>query len=174
MDPVEKEIRNDQKDYSLRPERQLAERPETFQELRQACIDRDDDVVDRAVEEVLRWSSVTMHFRRTATQDVELGGKLIKQGDKVLTWFASADYDERQFADPFTFDIHRWPNDHVAFNLRSPHLCLGAQLARMEIKLLFQELLPLLKSVQLAGPVERLRSNFICGMKRLPVQVSWA
>ena len=87
---------------------------------------------------------------------------------------ASADYDERQFADPFTFDIHRWPNDHVAFNLRSPHLCLGAQLARMEIKLLFQELLPLLKSVQLAGPVERLRSNFICGMKRLPVQVSWA
>ncbi|HAN36692.1 MAG TPA: cytochrome P450, partial [Acidimicrobiaceae bacterium] len=95
-------------------------------------------------------------------------------GDKVLTWFASADYDERQFADPFTFDIHRWPNDHVAFNLRSPHLCLGAQLARMEIKLLFQELLPLLKSVQLAGPVERLRSNFICGMKRLPVQVSWA
>lgn len=154
--------------------RALAERPETFQELRQACIDRDDDVVDRAVEEVLRWSSVTMHFRRTATQDVELGGKLIKQGDKVLTWFASTDYDERQFADPFTFDIHRWPNDHVAFNLRSPHLCLGAQLARMEIKLLFQELLPLLKSVQLAGPVERLRSNFICGMKRLPVQVSWA
>ena len=154
--------------------RALAERPDAFQELRQACIDRDDDFVDHAVEEVLRWSTVTMQFRRTATQDVELGGKLIKEGDKVLTWFASANYDERQFKDPFTFDLHRWPNDHVAFNLRSPHLCLGAQLARMEIKLLFQELLPRLKSVQLDGPVERLRSNFICGMKRLPVKVEWA
>ncbi|MDO9176262.1 MAG: cytochrome P450, partial [Actinomycetota bacterium] len=152
----------------------LAERPEQFHELRQACIDRDDDVVDRAVEEVLRWGSVTMHFRRTATQDVELHGTLIKKGDKVLEWFSSANYDERQFPDPFRFDIHRTPNDHVAFNLRSPHLCLGAQLARMELKLLFQELLPRLTSVQLAGPVERLRSNFICGMKRLPVQVRWA
>lgn len=92
----------------------------------------------------------------------------------MLTWFSSADYDERQFTDPFNFDMTRWPNDHVAFNLRSPHLCLGAQLARMEIKLLFQELLPRVKSVELDGPIERLRSNFICGMKTLPIKVEWA
>ncbi len=152
----------------------LAERPEQFAELRQACIDGDSAVVERAVEEMLRWTSVTMHFRRTATQDVELQGRQIKEGDKVVIWFSSADYDERQFPDPFTFDIHRTPNDHVAFNLRSPHLCLGAQLARMELKVLFEELLPRITTVEIDGPIERLRSNFICGMKRLPVKVSWA
>ena len=152
----------------------LAEHPEQFAEVRQACIDGNTQVVERAVEEVLRWTSVTMHFRRTATQDLELNGQQIKQGDKVVVWFSSADYDDRQFADPYTFDIHRWPNDHVAFNLRSPHLCLGAQLARMELKVLFEELLPRITSVELDGPVERLRSNFICGMKRLPVKVTWA
>ena len=152
----------------------LAEHPEQFAELRQACIDGNSEVVERAVEEVLRWTSVTMHFRRTATQDVELRGKQIKAGDKVVIWFSSADFDERQFPDPFRFDIHRTPNDHVAFNLRSPHLCLGAQLARMELKVLFEELLPRIESVEIDGTVERLRSNFICGMKRLPVKVAWA
>jgi cytochrome P450 len=152
----------------------LAERPDQFAELRQACIDGDADVVERAVEEVLRWGTVTMHFRRTAEADTELQGKQIRKGDKVVIWFSSADYDERQFDDPFRFDIHRWPNDHVAFNLRSPHLCLGAQLARMELKLLFEELLPRLESVELDGPTERLRSNFICGIKRMPVKVEWA
>ena len=151
----------------------LAENPEQFQELRQACVDGDAVIVDRAVEEVLRWGSVTMHFRRTATQDVEMHGQTIRKGDKVLEWFSSANFDERQFPDPFRFDVHRWPNDHVAFNLRSPHLCLGAQLARMELKLLLQELLPRITAVEVVGPVERLRSNFICGMKRLPVKVSW-
>ncbi|HQZ34135.1 MAG TPA: cytochrome P450 [Ilumatobacteraceae bacterium] len=151
----------------------LCENPAQFQTLRQACIDGDTVTVDRAVEEVLRWTSVTMHFRRTATQDIEMHGQTIRKGDKVLEWFSSANYDERQFEDPFRFDIHRWPNDHVAFNLRSPHLCLGAQLARMELKLLFQELLPRISAVEVAGPIERLRSNFICGMKHLPVNVAW-
>ncbi len=152
----------------------LAERPEQFAELRQACIDGNTDLVESAVEEILRWGSVTMHFRRTATQDTELRGKQIKAGDKVVIWFSSADYDERQFPNPYQFDIHRSQNDHVAFNLRSPHLCLGAQLARMELKVLLEELLPRITSVQLDGPIERLRSNFICGMKRLPVKVTWA
>ncbi|MFZ9627715.1 MAG: cytochrome P450 [Ilumatobacteraceae bacterium] len=152
----------------------LAEHPDQFARLRQACIDGDSQFVERAVEEVLRWTTVTMHFRRTATQDVELHGRTITQGDKVVIWFSSADYDERQFADPFRFDITRWPNDHVAFNLRSPHLCLGAQLARMELKLLFEELLPLVRHIEVDGPVERLRSNFICGIKRLPVRFDWA
>ncbi|MFM7686424.1 MAG: cytochrome P450 [Actinomycetota bacterium] len=151
----------------------LAERPDQFAQLRQACIEGNTAVVESAVEEVLRWGTVTMHFRRTATQDTELQGQRIRKGDKVVIWFSSADYDERQFPDPFRFDIHRTPNDHVAFNLRSPHLCLGAQLARMELKVLFEELLPRIDSVELDGPIERLRSNFICGMKRLPVRVEW-
>jgi cytochrome P450 len=113
-----------------------------------------------------------MHFRRTATRDVEMHGKHIKPGDKVVIWFVSADYDGEQFADPYRFDIHRSPNDHVAFGRMSPHLCLGAQLARMELKVLFEELLPKLADAQLAGPIDRLRSNFIAGMKRVPITVT--
>jgi cytochrome P450 len=115
-----------------------------------------------------------MHFRRTATRDVEMHGKQIKAGDKVVIWFTSADYDDAQFPDPYRFDIHRTPNEHVAFGRMSPHLCLGAQLARMELKVLFEELLPKLSDARLAGPVDRLRSNFISGMKRVPVSVSLA
>lgn len=152
----------------------LAEHPEQFARLRQACVDGDSQFVERAVEEVLRWTTVTMHFRRTATQDVEMHGRTIREGDKVVIWFSSADYDDRHFADPYRFDITRWPNEQVAFNLRSPHLCLGAQLARMELKVLFEELLPRVTSIAVDGPIERLRSNFICGMKRLPVRFEWA
>ena len=101
----------------------------------------------------------------------ELQGQHIRKGDKVVIWFSSADYDERQFPDPFRFDISRTPNDHVAFNLPSPHLCLGAQLARMEIRLLIEELLPRVKEWSVDGQVERLRSNFIGGMKHLPMTV---
>ena len=93
-----------------------------------------------------------MHFRRTATADTELGGRAIRAGDKVVIWFVSADYDDDVFADPFTFDIRRSPNPQVAFGLMSPHLCLGAQLARMEIKVLFEELLPRLADVRIDGP----------------------
>ena len=152
----------------------LAEHPDQLAELREGCIAGNGALVESAVEEVLRWGTVTMHFRRTATADTELGGQRIKRGDKVVIWFTSADYDERQFPDPFRFDIHRTPNDHVAFGRMSPHLCLGAQLARMEIKVLLEELLPRLSSVQLDGPTERLRSNFICGIKRLPIKVTWS
>ncbi|MCE9621930.1 MAG: cytochrome P450 [Actinomycetia bacterium] len=151
----------------------LAEHPEQLAELRDACIAGNSALVDSAVEEVLRWGTVTMHFRRTATQDTEISGQKIKRGDKVVIWFTSADFDERQFPEPFRFDIHRTPNEHVAFGRMSPHLCLGAQLARMEIKVLLEELLPRVSAVQLDGPNERLRSNFICGIKRLPIRVSW-
>ena len=151
----------------------LIEHPAQMDELR-ASIGNDPAVMDRAVEEILRWGTVTMHFRRTATRDVELRGKQIKAGDKVVIWFVSADYDRRQFPEPYHFDINRTPNDHVAFGRMSPHLCLGAQLARMELKVLFEELLPKLGGARLAGPVDRLRSNFISGMKRLPVAVSLA
>jgi cytochrome P450 len=151
----------------------LIEHPEQMAELRDS-IGKDPSVMDRAVEEILRWATVTMHFRRTATRDVEMHGKQIRAGDKVVIWFVSADYDGEQFPDPTTFDIHRTPNEHVAFGRMSPHLCLGAQLARMELKVLFEELLPRLSDAQLAGPIDRLRSNFIAGMKRVPVTVSLA
>ncbi|MEM7343884.1 MAG: cytochrome P450, partial [Chloroflexota bacterium] len=146
----------------------LLENPAQLAELRD-----NPAVMPTAVEEILRWGSVTMHFRRTATQDTELAGQKIKAGDKIIIWYISADYDERQFPEPFTFDIKRTPNNHVAFGLKSPHKCIGEHLARLEIKVVFEELLPRLSSVELNGPVERLRSNFIAGIKHLPLKVTW-
>ncbi len=151
----------------------LIERPEQLDRLR-AAIGTDPALVASAVEEILRWATVTMHFRRTATHDVELGGRGIAAGDKVVIWFISANFDDAQFADPYRFDIGRTPNPHVAFGLMSPHLCLGAQLARMEIKVLLEELLPRLSAVEMAGPLDRLRSNFISGIKRMPIEVAIA
>ena len=151
----------------------LIEHPEQLDELR-ACVGTESTLVSSAVEEILRWATVTMHFRRTATRDVDLGGRAVAAGDKVVIWFISADYDDASFADPYRFDIHRQPNPHVAFGYMSPHLCLGAQLARMEIKVLLEELLPRLADVKLAGPIDRLRSNFISGIKRLPIEIQAA
>ncbi|MEP7112763.1 MAG: cytochrome P450 [Ilumatobacteraceae bacterium] len=152
----------------------LIERPDQLAELRDSVNRGDTALMDSAVEEILRWGTVTMHFRRTATTDTTIHDRQVKRGDKVVIWFNSADFDDRQFPDPYTFDIHRTPNDHVAFGRMSPHLCLGAQLARMELKVLFEELLPRIGGVHLNGPVERLRSNFISGIKRLPIAVSVA
>jgi len=146
----------------------LIERPEQLSELRENAA-----LMASATEEILRWGTVTMHFRRTATRDTQFSGKKIKAGDKVLLWFISGDYDERQFPDPYRFDIRRSPNDHLAFGLKSPHKCIGEHLARVEIRVLLAELLPRIADIQLNGPVERLRSNFISGIKHLPVKVSW-
>ena len=143
-------------------------------ELRDSVVRGETDLIESAVEEVLRWGTVTMHFRRTATSDVEMHDRLIRRGDKVVIWFNSADFDARQFPDPYTFDIHRSPNEHVAFGRMSPHLCLGAQLARMELNVVFEELLPRISDARFNGPVERLRSNFISGIKRLPISVTAA
>ena len=98
-------------------------------------------------------------------------GRFIAEGDKVVLYYAAANRDEDVFADPHTFDVGRTPNDHVTFGPGGPHFCLGAHLARLETKILFQELLPRLKSIELAGPVERIRSNFVNGIKRMPVRV---
>jgi cytochrome P450 len=150
----------------------LIERPDAMAQLRDAIGRGDNEFVSSAVEEILRWGSVTMHFRRTATVDTELAGRKIKAGDKVLIWFVSANYDEDAFDEPYSFDLRRSPNPQVAFGLMSPHLCLGAQLARMEIKVLFEELLPRISSAEITGPIDRLRSNFIAGIKRLPITVT--
>jgi cytochrome P450 len=113
-----------------------------------------------------------MHFRRTATRDVELGGATIEAGDKVVTWYVSANHDDSVFEDPSRFDVTRRPNDHVTFGPGGPHFCLGAHLARLETRILFEELLPRLGSIELVGPIERIRSTFVNGIKRMPVRVT--
>ena len=122
-----------------------------------------------ATEEILRASSVTMHFRRTATVDTELGGKEIRAGDKVVMWYISADYDEDAFKDPFVFDITRDEGDVLAFGV-GRHICLGAHLARLEVKVMFEELAHRVERFQILGQPDRLRSNFINGIKHLPVR----
>jgi cytochrome P450 len=127
--------------------------------------------IPRATEEILRWATPVYQFRRTATRDVELRGAEIKRGDKIVTWYVSANRDDEVFSDPYRFDVTRTPNDHVTFGPGGPHFCLGAHLARLETKILFQELLPRLESIELTGPVSRVRSNFVNGIKRMPVRV---
>ena len=112
-----------------------------------------------------------MHFRRTATRDVELRGKQIKAGDKMAIWFNSANHDADQFENPFRYDLAREGNDHMAFGRSGPHLCLGAWLARMEVRLVFEELLKRVDRFELNGEIDHLRSNFIAGIKHLPVKV---
>ncbi|MGN6161957.1 MAG: cytochrome P450, partial [Marmoricola sp.] len=145
----------------------LLEHPEQL-----AILQERPELIPNAVEEFLRWASPVYHFRRTATRDVELGGKEIKEGDKVVMWFASGNRDETVFKDPYDFDVTRENIDHVTFGKGSPHLCLGNNLARMEIRLMFEELIPRLKTIELNGEVRRVRSNFVNGIKTLPVKVS--
>jgi cytochrome P450 len=122
------------------------------------------------VEELIRYASPVYHFRRTATKDVEMHGKTIKEGDKVVMWFASGNRDDTKFTDPYELDLTRFPNDHMTFG-KGPHTCLGANLARLEIRILFEELLPRLASIEQTGDIERVRSNFVNGVKRFPVRV---
>lgn len=124
-----------------------------------------------AVEEVLRTSSVTMHFRRTATRDIEMRGQQIRAGDKVAMWFVAANHDPDAFERPFRYDLARADNDHMTFGRNGPHLCLGAWLARMEVRVVFEELMKRVGRLERNGDMARLRSNFIAGIKRLPVRV---
>lgn len=131
----------------------------------------DPDLLPVAVEEMLRWVTPVIHFRRTATADVELGGRRISAGDKVVMWYASANRDEARFPDADRFDVGRTPNEHVAFGAGGPHFCLGASLARLEARILFEELLTRLPTLAPAGDAVHLRSNFINGITSLPVTV---
>ena len=123
-----------------------------------------------AVEEILRFGTPIIYFRRTATRDTEIGGKPIREGDKVALWYLSANYDEEVFADSFRFDVGRTPNDQVTFGGGGPHFCLGAFLARLEIRILLEEILARRVRFELTGPPVRLRSNFINGFKSIPVR----
>jgi cytochrome P450 len=125
-------------------------------------------------DEILRWSSPVLHFRRTATRDVELGGRTIKAGDKVVIWYVSANFDEDVFADPLRFDVGRKPNPHITFGGGGPHYCLGAYLAKLEVQVMFDALLPRLADFELTAPPERMRTNFTNALKRMPVRVELA
>jgi cholest-4-en-3-one 26-monooxygenase len=129
-------------------------------------------VIGTATEEILRWASPVMYFRRNVLQDTELSGVEFKAGEKVSIWYCSANRDEDVFEDPFRFDVLRSPNDHLAFGGGGPHFCLGASLARMEIKVLFEELARRVPHLTRESPPDPLRSNFIGGIKHLEVAFS--
>jgi cytochrome P450 len=143
----------------------LAERPDDWAALRD-----DRTLVPTAVEELLRWASSTPYNRRTATRDVEVGGRSIRAGDKVTLWWASANRDEDEFDDPFTFDLRRSPNRHLAFGHGS-HFCLGARLARMEIAVMLDEVLDSVEEIEITGPIEWTRSNKHTGVRHLPARL---
>ena len=142
------------------------ENPEQYELL----VDDPEGRIAGATEEILRWASPVMYFRRNATKDFELRGQTIKAGEKISLWYISGNRDEEIWADPFTFDITRDPNPHIAFGGGGPHFCLGSQLARMEIHVLFEELAKRVPRVEQLGAPEPLRSNFIGGIKHLPVR----
>lgn len=143
----------------------LIQQPDAHELLR-----RDPSCLDSAVEEILRWTSPSAYSRRTATRDTTLFGQLIHAGDKVVLWTASANRDETVFEDPMTLDLVRTPNPHLAFGAGIHH-CIGAHLARLELRIIFEELSRRVERFQLAGEPEWIRNNRNIGLRRLPVRV---
>ncbi len=130
------------------------------------------ELVEQAVEEIIRFATPVLHMRRTATCDTDLSGVDITEGDKVVIWYASANFDEREFADPLTFDITRpIKPPQVSFGAKGPHHCLGAPLARMEIRVLLEEIVKSGIRFEATGPTVRTRSNFVNGISQLPGRV---
>jgi cholest-4-en-3-one 26-monooxygenase len=131
----------------------------------------DPELMPTAVEEMLRLTTSVMHFERTATRDTEIRGTKIAEGQKVCMWYVAANRDPEVFTDAERFDVGRKPNPHLAFGGGGPHFCLGASLARQEIRALFETLFELYPSIEQVGSAQRLRSNFIRGIKTLPVKL---
>ncbi len=130
------------------------------------------ELADTAAEEIVRWASPVIYFRRSVTHDTELRGQQLEAGDKVTVWYPSANRDDDVFEKPFDFDIGRNPNPHVGFGGRGPHFCLGSNLARLEIKAIYDELTRRVPDIAAVDSPARLRSNFINGIKHLPVKWS--
>jgi len=143
----------------------LIEHPDQAQRLRD-----DPELYPSAVEEMLRWGTSIHNFRRTATRDTVLDGQAIKAGDKVVIYYMAANRDPEVFVDPYRFDVGRHPNDHVAFGGGGVHFCLGANLARSEIRNITRQVVERMPDLELAGPVRRLRSDFVNGIKEMPVR----
>ena len=142
----------------------LIENPAELEKLR-----RDPGLVDSAVEEIVRWTAPVIQFCRTPVEDVELRGNKIRKGDSLCLFYPSANRDEDFFEDPDVFRIDRQPNPHLGFGL-GEHFCLGASLARLELRVIFRELAQRLEEVELAGSYERMRSSFLGGVKRMPIR----
>jgi cytochrome P450 len=147
----------------------FCEHPQQWERLR-----AHPELLDTATEEVLRWTCPTHFMRRTATVDTELGGAPIHAGDKVVLWYVSGNRDETEFAEPDVFDVGRTPNRHLSFGRGGPHLCLGAHLARLEVRVVLAALARRVARFERAGTPRRIRSNFTNGLKELPVRVKLA
>jgi cholest-4-en-3-one 26-monooxygenase len=130
----------------------------------------DRSLLDTAVEEMLRWVTPVMQFQRTAQRDTEVAGVPVAEGERVALYYVSANRDEAVFDDPMRFDVGRSPNEHITFGAGGPHFCLGNSLAKLEIRTVFDVLLDRLPDVELAAPPRKLRSNFLNGLKSMPVQ----
>jgi cholest-4-en-3-one 26-monooxygenase len=130
----------------------------------------DRDLIPTAAEEIVRWVSPVNLFRRTATCDTEIGGRAIAEGDKVVVFYASANRDEDVFEEPQRFDVGRDPNPHVGFGGGGPHFCLGRHLAALELRVLMAALAERMPDIELDGEASRLRSNFLNGIKHMPVR----
>ena len=142
----------------------LIENPGEWQKLR-----RNPALLDSAVEEIVRWTTPVIQFCRTATEDLELRGQKIRAGDNLCLFYPSANRDEEVFEDPFAFRVDRQPNPHLAFGV-GEHVCLGAHLARLELRVMIRQLVERVEHIELAAPVSRLRSSFVGGIKRMPVR----
>jgi cytochrome P450 len=134
-------------------------------------LSRNAELMAPAIEEILRWSSPITHIARVAAHDTELRGVRIREGEWLALWLPSANRDEAIFNDPYRFDLRRSPNEHIAFG-KGEHFCAGAHLARLELRLTLEALLGQLEHIELAGAVERLKSNLIAGIKHMPVRFS--
>jgi cytochrome P450 len=149
--------------------RYLMENPDQL-----ALLKEKPELIPWAIEEFLRLASPVFHFRRTATRDTEINGVGLREGDKVVTWFAAGNRDPELFPNPYTMDVTRTPNEHMAFGRGGPHMCLGNSLARLEIRIMFENLLPRINGMTALAEPDHLRSNFINGIKRFPVRVELA
>ena len=145
----------------------LAHRPALLQQMQQPP----EGLWETAPDEIIRWASPAMYFRRTAMRDFEFHGKQVKRGDKVLLWFVSGNRDEAAFVRPFEVDLTRRNNRHLAFGQGGAHVCLGMWLAKLEVRVLMEELAARVARIEPAGPHAYLRSNFVGGIKHLPVRV---
>ena len=146
----------------------LAENPELLQRIR-----NDLSLIPDWVNETLRWSSPVKHFMRTALEPYELRGRSINVGDRLMLLYQSANRDADVFADPDVFNIDRHPNKHIAFGY-GPHLCIGMALAKQELRIMAEELLPKIESIELTGPAKVVQTTFVGGLKNLPVKITFA
>ena len=142
----------------------LLEHPNELDKLR-----RDPSLIDRAADEIVRWTTPVNHFVRTATDDYQLRGQTIRKGDSAALFYASANRDEEVFEEPFSFRVDRSPNPHLGFGI-GEHFCLGSHLARMDLRVFFRQFVERVESVELAGPVELLHASFVGGPKRVPIR----